>query len=166
MKFNTFYTNRPKPVTVVPDTETKFVDQSEADRASLKFQLERYGFDSLQQQLQKSMSQFGYADTRLTKDFATLNQQMAEANSYFMQLPARIRAKFDHSATRFFSELESNPEKAFKEGYISKTLAAKLGVDSAIDKPLIVEPVQPLDPVQPLEPSVKVETDVKPQVSA
>ncbi|WGL31046.1 internal scaffolding protein [Dipodfec virus UOA04_Rod_680] len=140
MKFNSFYTNRPDPVTCVPDTETKFVDQSEADRASLKFQLERYGFDSLQQQFEKTKSQFGYADTRFASSFAELHQKMADANSYFMQLPARIRSKFDHSAVKFFESIENDPERAYNDKYISKSLAAKLGVASAIDKPVVVEP--------------------------
>lgn len=140
MKFNTFYTNRPKPVCCKPDTETKFVDQSEADRASLQYQLERYGFDSLQQQLEKTKAQFGYADTRLTPSFTDLSLKMAEANSYFMALPAQLRKKFNHSAVEFFSEIEKNPEKMWKEGYISKKLAGDLGVESAIDKSVVVEP--------------------------
>lgn len=141
MKFNTFYTNRPKPVCCKPDTETKFVDQSEADRASLQYQLERYGFDSLQQQLEKTRAQFGYADTRLTPSFTDLSLKMAEANSYFMALPAQLRKKFNHSSVEFFSEIENNPEKMWKEGYISKKLAADLGVKSAIDEPVITKPV-------------------------
>ncbi|UPW41787.1 internal scaffolding protein [Peromfec virus RodF7_10] len=156
MKFKSFYVNRPDPVTVVPDTETKFVDQSEADRASLKFQLERYGMDSLLQQFEKTKSQFGYADTRLCKDFAELQQKAAEANSYFMQLPSRIRAKFHHSSTEFFTSLEQNPSKAYDEGYISKSLAAQLGVEKAIDKPIetidpIVTPVTPVTPAEVVE---------------
>lgn len=148
MKFKDFYNNRPDPVTVVPDTETKLVDQSEADRCSLKFQLERYGMDSLQQQLQKTMSQFGYADTRMTKDFVQLQQEMAEANSYFMALPSRIRAQYNHDATKFFTELEQNPKKAYDNGYISKELATKLGV---IKPPELVTPVTPV-PVTPATP--------------
>lgn len=148
MKFKDFYNNRPDPVTVVPDTETKLVDQSEADRCSLKFQLERYGMDSLQQQLQKTMSQFGYADTRLTKDFVQLQQEMAAANSYFMALPSRIRAQYNHDATNFFTELEQNPKKAYDNGYISKDLAIKLGV---IKSPSPVIPETPVTPVTPVD---------------
>lgn len=136
MKFNSFYVNRPEPVFTVPDTETKFVDQSEADRASLKFQLERYGMDSLLQQLENTKAQFGYADTRMCADFAELQQKMAEANSYFMKLPSRVRAKFNHDATTFYSSIEANPEKAFDDGYISKDLAAKMGVLKCIEKPV------------------------------
>lgn len=128
MKFKSFYVNRPNPVGSVLDTETKFVDQSEADRASLKFQLERYGMDSLLQQFEKTKAQFGYADTRLVPSFEELNKKMAEANSYFMNLPSRIRAKFNHSSVEFFSSIENNPSKAFKDGYISVELAKKLGV--------------------------------------
>lgn len=143
MKFHSFYVNRPKPVSTVLDTETKFVDQSEADRAGLKFQLERYGFDSLQQQLQKTQSQFGYADTRYCASFAELVQKNAEATSYFMQLPAKLRAKFDHSPIKFFSEIEQNPEQMFKDGYISKSLAKDLGVASAQDT---LQPSEGLNP--------------------
>lgn len=143
VKFNSFYLNRPNPVTCVPDIDTKFVDQSEADRASLKYQLERYGMDSLMQQFEKTKAQFGYADTRLTPNFVELNKKMAEANSYFMELPSKIRAKFNHSAIEFFSSIEKQPEKMYKDGYISKTLAAQLGVQSAIDKPVVPDVVQP-----------------------
>ena len=45
MKFKSFYSNPPKPVGTILDTETKFVDQSEADRCSLSYQLERFGMD-------------------------------------------------------------------------------------------------------------------------
>lgn len=163
MKFNSFYVNRPKPVTCVPDTETKFVDQSEADRCALKYQLERYGMDSLQQQLDKTRAQFGYADTRLTKDFVTLNQKMAEANSYFMELPSQIRKQFNHSAVEFFSSIEKDPEKAYQNGFISKRLAADLGVQSAID----VTPVQPsVQPTVNVTPTEVVEPVVNPTVSA
>lgn len=154
MKFHTLY-NKPKPVSVIPDTETKLVDQSEADRASLKFQLERFGMDSLAQQLQKTQAQFGYADTRLVKDFATLHEKMAEANKYFSLLPSSVRKKFNHSAVDYFSSIEQNPSQAYKDGYISKSLAATLGVQAAIDKP--VQPVQPVEPVQPVQPVQPVE---------
>lgn len=164
MKFNTFYTNRPKPVCCKPDTETKFVDQSEADRASLQYQLERYGFDSLQQQLEKTKAQFGYADTRLTPSFTDLSLKMAEANSYFMALPAQLRKKFNHSAVEFFSEIEKNPEKMWKDGYISKKLAGDLGVESAIDKPVVVEPTISV-PTTTTEP-VTTQPVENPQVSA
>lgn len=163
MKFNTFYTNRPKPVCCKPDTVTKFVDQSEADRASLQYQLERYGFDSLQQQLEKTKSQFGYADTRLTPSFTDLSMKMAEANTYFMALPAQLRKKFNHSAVEFFSEIEKNPERMWKDGYISKRLAADLGVQSAIDKPVVVEPI---DSVSTTTEPVTIEPVENPQVSA
>lgn len=157
MKFKTFYTNRPSPVCFKPDTKTKFVDQSEADRASLKYQLERYGMDSLQQQLEKTKAQFGYADTRITKDFVELNQKMAEANSYFMNLPSKIRAKFNHSAVEFFSELEKNPTKAYESGFISKSLAKDLGVLAAQDKVDVVPSVPQTEVVQPtVEPEKNV----------
>lgn len=128
MKFNTFYTNRPKPVSVIPDTETKLVDQSEADRASLKYQLERFGMDSLQQQLQKTIGQFGYADTRLCGSYAELQSKYAEANNYFMSLPAEIRKQYNHSPADFYSAIEKNPKLMHEKGFISKSLAESLGV--------------------------------------
>lgn len=155
--FNSFYVNRPKPVSVIPDTETKFVDQSEADRASLKYQLERFGMDSLLQQFEKTKAQFGYADTRFAKNFVELQEKMAEANAYFMELPSGIRAKFHHSATEFFSSIEQNPEQMYKDGYISKQLAKELGVVSAQD---VVEPSTGSKPsVEPQQPVEKQETD-------
>lgn len=143
MKFQTFYTNRPQPQTCVLDEETKWVDQSEADRAGLKYQIERFGMDSLLQRFEKTKAQFGYADTRLSKDFASLAQSYADANQYFMQLPSEIRKKFNHSAVEFYSSIESNPQKSYEEGYISKDLAVKLGVSfepPKVDTQPVVEP--------------------------
>lgn len=165
-RFKSFYVNRPKPVSCVPDIETKFVDQSEADRASLKYQLERFGMDSLMQQFEKTKAQFGYADTRLSKNFAELQQKMAEANSYFMELPSGIRAKFHHSATEFFSQIESQPEKMFNDGYISKSLAKELGVLSAQDKSDEITPVTPVTPVVDSAKTEIVEPSVNENLSA
>lgn len=134
MKFKSFYTNRPKPVGTVLDIETKFVDQSEADRASLAYQLERFGMDSLLQKLEQTKAQFGYADTRLTKGFVDYANSMAEANSYFMKLPAQIRKEFGHDPIKFYSKIESDPEFMYKNGYISEKLAKDLGVLSLQEK--------------------------------
>ena len=153
MKFNTFYTNRPKPVAVLPDTETKLVDQSEADRASLKYQLERYGMDSLQQQLQKTIGQFGYADTRFTGSYADMQAKYAEANNYFMSLPANVRKQYDHNASNFYAEIEKNPEQMFKKGFISKKLATDLGVSIKTDFSLEV-PKKDVTSVTPSGPVV------------
>lgn len=154
MKFNTFYTNRPKPVGFVPDIETKFVDQSEADRCSISYNLERFGMSGIASMFEKTKAQFGYADTRACKNFSELAQSYADANSYFMQLPAELRKKFNYNCVDFYSEIEKNPEKMWKEGYISKELAGQLGVDNAIEKVVeevttpVVEPVvEPSGPV-------------------
>ena len=140
--FKTFYTNRPDPVGTILDTDTKFVDQSEADRCSLSYQLERFGMDGLLQKLEQTKSQFGYADTRLTKDFQQLSESLAEANSYFMQLPAQIRKEFDHDPIKFYSKIEQDPKYMYDKGYISEKLAKDLGVI----KPVEVTPVE-LTPV-------------------
>lgn len=141
MKFNSFYINRPKPIGFEPDTDTKFVDQSEADRVSITYNLERFGMSGIAQMFEKTKAQFGYADTRVSKNFADLAQSYAEANSYFMELPAEIRKKFNHNPVDFYTQIETEPERMWKEGYISKDLAGKLGVQSAIDKP--VEAIKP-----------------------
>lgn len=163
MKFNTFYTNRPKPIGFEPDTETKFVDQSEADRAAINYNLERFGMSGIASMFEKTKAQFGYADTRVSKNFAELAQSMADANSYFMKLPAELRKKFNHNAVDFYSSIENEPEKMWKEGYISKELAAKLGVLSAIDKP--IEVVQP-EPVVNPQPVVTPQPVSDVQISA
>lgn len=147
MKFNTFYTNRPKPVGFKPDTETKFVDQSEADRISIAYNLERFGMSGIASMFEKTKAQFGYADTRVSKNFSELAQNLADANSYFMQLPAELRKKFNHNAVDFFSTIEQEPERMFKEGYISKDMAVKLGVQFPADKPVEVPTVEPSVPV-------------------
>lgn len=153
MKFKSYYVNRPNPVGTKLDTETKFVEQSEADRCSLKFQLERFGMDGLRQKLEQTISQFGYADTRLTKNFEQLSLSMAEANSYFMQLPAQIRKEFNHDPVAFYDKIEKEPEYMYKQGYISKSLAKDLGVLSLQDEIKPVPEVQPetVETVPPVE---------------
>lgn len=153
MKFKSFYVNPPAPVGTILDTETKFVDQSEADRASLSYQLERFGMDSLLQKLEQTKAQFGYADTRLTKNFVDYAESMAEANYYFEQLPAKIRKEFGHDPVQFYSKIESDPEYMYKNGYISEKLAKDLGVISLQDS------VQPVDTVQPVQPVENVTND-------
>lgn len=128
MKFKSFYSNPPKPVGTILDTETKFVDQSEADRCSLSYQLERFGMDGLQQKLEQTKAQFGYADTRLTKDFQQLAESMAEANSYFMQLPAEVRKQFNHNAVDFYTKIEQEPQYMYEKGFISEKFAKDLGI--------------------------------------
>lgn len=147
MKFNSFYVNRPVSIGFVPDTETKFVDQSEADRCSIQYNLERFGMDGIASLFEKTKAQFGYADTRVSKNFAELAQTMADANSYFMQLPAEIRKKFGHSAVEFFSQIEKEPERMWKEGYISQDYAAKMGVESALVNLDVVTSDTPSQPV-------------------
>lgn len=140
MKFYTLY-NKPKPVAFLPDTETKLVDQSEADRIAINYNLERFGMSGIASMFEKTKAQFGYADTRVSKNFSELAKSYADANSYFMQLPAELRKKFNHNAIDFYTQIEQNPEYMYKEGYISKDLAKQLGVASFQDK---IETLQPL----------------------
>lgn len=127
MKFFTQFT-RPINVTTVPDTETVYVQQSEAERASLKYQLERFGMDTLLSKLKQAQSQFGYADTRFSKSFGDLAQAYADASQYFSILPAQIRAEFGHDPIKFYELIEKNPKQAFDRGFISKDLAKSFGV--------------------------------------
>lgn len=145
--FKSFYTNRPEPVGTELDIETKLVDQSEADRSSLSYQLERFGMDGLQQKLEQTKAQFGYADTRLTKDFQQLAVKMAEANTYFMQLPAKIRKEFGHDPVEFYSQIEKDPASMYSKGFISEKLANDLGV---VTKPVDAKPVENATPVEPV----------------
>lgn len=128
MKFATFYNNPVKTQGTKIDNETVFVDQSEAERASLKFQLERFGMNTLLSKLKETQSQFGYADTRFSKSFGDLAQRYAEANQYFQALPAQIRAEYGHSAIKFYESIENDPKQAFDRGFISKDLAKTFGV--------------------------------------
>lgn len=128
MKFCTFYDRSPVKHTTRIDQETLFVDQSEAERASLKFQLERFGMDTLLSKLKQTQQQFGYADTRFSKSFSTLAQQYADATQYFSALPSEIRAEYNHDPIKFYEDIETNPKKAFDRGFISKQLAKVFGV--------------------------------------
>lgn len=144
MKFFTYY-NEPKKVSTVPDNDTVFVSQSEAIRASLKYQLETFGMDTLSAKLKETQSKFGYADTRFSKSFGDLCEQYARANDYFQQMPSQIRAKFGHDPIKFYDFIEKDPKSSFESGFISKDLAATLGV--SFDIPT-VQPVKDL--VEPL----------------
>lgn len=155
MSFKTFF-NRPAPVVFTPDTKTEFVDQSEARRAALKYQLERFGMDSLQQRLQQSMAQFGYADTRAIKSFSDLAVEMAEANEYFNQLPPEIRKKYGHNPAEFFDQVEKNPSKMYEEGIISMDYARSVGVEKAQQDYNALHPevtAEITDPVNPVDTS-------------
>lgn len=150
MSFYNFYGNCPPPSTTVLDEETKFVDQSEADRAGLKYQLERFGMDSLLQQFEKTKAEFGYADTRLVSDFAGLAQKYAEANEYFMALPSGIRKQFNHNPIDFYEYIEQEPNSAFKRGFISQDVAVAMGVVIPSETSDVVTPpdvtTQPVNP--------------------
>lgn len=151
MSFYNFYGNCPPPSTTELDEETKFVDQSEADRAGLKYQLERFGMDSLLQQFEKTKAEFGYADTRLVSDFAELAQKYAEANEYFMALPSGIRKQFNHDPIAFYESMNADPKGAYDKGFISKDMAIQLGVvtPSTHTTEVVTPPdvtTQPVDP--------------------
>lgn len=143
MKFKSYYVNPPKTVVFTPDTETKWIDQSEADRASLSYQLERYGMSGIAQQFEKMKAQFGYADTRFSKSFADLSLKMQEANEYFQQLPAKIRKLYEHDCVKYFDAIEKNPKEMYDLGHISKELAKDLGVKFEVETPIPVsEPIK------------------------
>lgn len=116
--FYTYYNRPPKQNTVL-DYETKFVSQAEADTCGLKYQLERYGMDGLQQRFEAMKDKFGYADTRLVPSFAELQNRIVKGTNYFNELPSEIRAKFGHSPANYFDFIENHPDEAIKEGYIS-----------------------------------------------
>lgn len=111
--------NPPKSSCVKLDTETKFVDQSEADMVGLKYQLQRYGLDGLAARFEAMKDKFGYADTRLIPSFSELQNRIIKGTEYFRQLPSEIRAKFGHNVAAFYEYIENNPEQAVKDGLIS-----------------------------------------------
>lgn len=113
------------PVKVL-DTETKLVSQAEADMVSLQAQLSRYGMDSLMAKMQAVQDKFGYADTRLLPDFATLQQKIVEGNQYFDSLPSSIRAEFNHKSELFYDYCSKNPDKAEERGFITRVKADEL----------------------------------------
>lgn len=153
MKFATFYNNLVKEQGTKIDQDTLFVDQSEAERASLKFQLERFGMDTLLSKLKQTQAQFGYADTRYSKSFGDLAQRYADANAYFQALPAKIRSEYGHSAINFFESIDKDPKTAFDRGFISKDLAKTFGVYKEDIQNNSSETVQ-----KPTEPPVDTET--------
>lgn len=154
-KFYTFY-DRPKSPNAVLDYETKFVSQAEADMNGLKYQIERYGMDSLVQRFEEMKSKFGYADTRVVPGFAELQNRIVAGREYFEALPSEIRKIFGHRPENYFSYLEENPEKAVQQGYISeeqcKVLMEKYNIPVAnISSDTITENVKAVETVDNTE---------------
>lgn len=143
------------PVSVL-DYDTVLVDQSEADMCSLKAQLERYGMDGLQARMLAMQDKFGYADTRLIPDFATLQNRVVAGTNYFNSLPSEVRAEFGHRPERFYEYIEKNPQKAQDRGFISlsksEELLQNIKNDSKIDEVVntsdVVESVESVEKKQ------------------
>lgn len=156
-KFYSIYDRNPSVVTVL-DYKTKFVDQSEADTVGLHYQLQRYGMDSLLARFEAMKDKFGYADTRVIPDFATLQNRLAKGIEYFNNLPSEIRAKFGHKAENFYEFVETNPQEAVKQGYISTPFAEEFIKQQGSSK-VDVEPVTPVTPVEPVSETQSVAND-------
>lgn len=122
MKFYTAF-NRPKHEKTVLDYETKLVQQSEADVVGLKYQLERYGMNTLMAKFETMKSKFGYADCRHIPDFEELQNRVIAGTEYFNNLPSEIRREFKDKPAAFYDYLEKNPVEAVKKGYINNDTA-------------------------------------------
>lgn len=125
MKFYTFYNRPPKVVTDL-DTETCFVSQSEVKTSGLKYQLERFGMNSLEARMEQMRSKFGYADCTKNNDFATLQNTYRSSVEYFEALPSEVRRKYNDRPEEFYSSIESNPQTAYEAGFISKEQLDKM----------------------------------------
>lgn len=120
------YGDLPESPVKVLDTETKLVSQSEADMVSLQAQLSRYGMDSLIAKMKAVQDKFGFADTRLLPNFASLQQKIVEGNQYFDSLPSSVRAEFNHRSELFYDYCANNPDKAEERGFITRVKADEL----------------------------------------
>lgn len=121
-----FYSNFNKPKQKFSDNldyKTKMVSQAEADVCGLKYQLERYGMNTLMSKFEAMKSKFGYADCRNIPDFETMQNRVVSGTQYFDNLPSEIRQRFNNKAAIFYSYIENNPVEAVKEGYINNSTA-------------------------------------------
>lgn len=120
-----FYTAYNKPLHQKSDLdyETKIVQQSEADVVGLKYQLERYGMNTLMSKFETMKSKFGYADCRNIPDFEELQNRVVAGTEYFNNLPSEIRREFKDKPECFYDYLEKNPVESVKKGYINNDTA-------------------------------------------
>lgn len=123
MKFYTAYNKPKQQFSDNLDYETKLVQQSEADVVGLKYQLERYGMNSLMAKFETMKSKFGYADCRHIPDFEELQNRVVAGTEYFNHLPSEIRRQFNDKPACFYEYLEKNPVEAVKNGYINNETA-------------------------------------------
>lgn len=122
MKFYNNY-NKPKHIKSNIDYDTKVVQQSEADVVGLKYQLQRYGMNTLLSKFESMKSKFGYADCTVIPDFETLQNRVSKGVEYFQNLPSEIRDKFKNKPSLFYKSIEDDPVQAVKDGYINDNVS-------------------------------------------
>jgi phage internal scaffolding protein len=95
----------------------------------------------------RNVAQGSYMDCASVPEFQEAQNIIARANSLFADVPANIRAHFDHSPEKFFAFLQDdkNAEEAIKMGLATKRPAPKPNADELLAK--IVENTTP--PVEP-----------------
>lgn len=123
MSFFTAYKKPKQKFSDNLDYDTKFVQQSEADVSGLKYQLERYGMNTVLAKFESMKSKFGYADCRHIPDFEELQNRVIAGTEYFNNLPSEIRRKFNDKPACFYDYLEKHPVESVKEGYINNDTA-------------------------------------------
>lgn len=114
------YYNRPPKVNFVPDLETCFVSQSEVETAGLKYQLHRFGMDSVLQRMEDMRSKFGYADCTKISSFVQAQNDYVKGREYFEALPSEIRRKYNDLPENFYEDIAKNPDTAYENGFISE----------------------------------------------
>lgn len=147
--FYSRYYEPPKVKTII-DTSVETVDQSEARMCGLRYQLDKFGLNSLLSSLELQRAKFGYADTRLMPSFEEQQNKLADSIEYFDSLPSQVRRQFGDKPKNFFKSIEKDPIKAVKDGFISKEYAMDiLHVNPDLFNP--VDKVEPTVVTQPIE---------------
>lgn len=116
MVFNTMYERqRPAPLEFKDKSRTQQQFAADADINVIMKKYEKTGFPVIQED-----KKLVYGDFSNIKSYEEAQMALVEANDAFMQLPARIRDKFDNDPGKLlaFVEDENNRDEAVKLGII------------------------------------------------
>lgn len=104
--------------------------QSYKDSVSIDYILSRFvnGDDSALSRVQGVYGDF----TEMPKTMAELQQRVIDAENLFNQLPLDIRAQYNHSASEFFAQLDSDKTKAIFDADTKSTVVTPEVVTSEV----------------------------------
>lgn len=109
----------------IPADEEDMTIQSFKDECDINIIMERFGQGA---QLPNNLVLPQYGDYNTVLDFHTAMQAVREAEETFMQLPARLRERFNHNPQMFleFCNDDANYEEAQRMGLVPPPVPAPI----------------------------------------